>query len=113
MHHELNLNEIKKEYHGSMKAYAIGFFACLILTCTSFSLVISKALSGPALVYTLSALALVQAVFQLLFFLHLGQEAKPRWETLIFCFMLTILIIIVAGSIIIMHDLNDRMMVMK
>ena len=31
------------------------------------------------------ALALLQAIVQLLFFLHVGQEAKPRWETLVFC----------------------------
>jgi cytochrome o ubiquinol oxidase subunit IV len=107
---ELSLKEIQKEWHGSYKAYAVGFFACLILTGASFLLVISKTLSGPALVYTVVALALIQAAIQLLFFLHVGQEAKPRWETLIFCFMILVLLIIAVGSLWIMNDLNDRVM---
>ena len=40
----------------------------------------------------------------------MGQEAKPRWETLIFCFMVLILLIIVIGSLWIMNDLNERVM---
>lgn len=107
---ELSLTEIKKEWHGSLRAYLIGFATCLVLTGISFSLVITKALSGTMLVYSLAGLAFVQAIVQLLFFLHLGQEAKPRWETWIFCFMVAVLLIIVLGSLWIMHDLNDRVM---
>ena len=110
MSSELSLQEIKKEWHGSVKAYTIGFILSLILTILSFSLVVFKLLSGQSLLYTLGALALVQAICQLLFFLHLGQEAKPRWETVIFCFMLLILLIIVLGSLWIIFDLNERTM---
>jgi cytochrome o ubiquinol oxidase operon protein cyoD len=107
---ELSLNQIKKEWHGSLKAYLVGFVACLILTSTAFALVITQAISGTALVNTLAVLALVQATFQLLLFLHVGQEAKPRWETWTFLLMFLILLIIVTGSIWIMDDLNERMM---
>lgn len=107
---DLSLKEIKKEWHGTLKSYRAGFAASFILTVTSFLLVITKALSGMTLVYTIVALALVQAAFQLRFFLHVGQEAKPKWETLVFVFMLTILIIIVFGSLWIMSDLNMRVM---
>lgn len=107
---ELSLKRMKKEWHGSLKAYIIGFIASLLLTTISFLLVIAKAVSGPTLAYTIVALALVQALFQLIFFLHVGQEAKPRWETLTFCFMFMILLIIAIGTLWIMHDLNERMM---
>lgn len=110
MHHDLSLREIQKEWHGTLKDYAIGFVSCILLTIVSFSLVVSGVLSGPSLVYSLIALALIQAIVQLLFFLHLGQEAKPRWETLIFYFMLLVLLIIAIGSLWIMSDLNDRVM---
>lgn len=110
MHNELSLSAIKKEWHGSMKAYAIGFIGSIVLTGISFSLVIMKILNGKALVFTLVGLALMQAVVQLIFFLHVGQEAKPRWETLVFCFMLTILMIVAAGSLWIMYDLDNRVM---
>lgn len=111
--HGDSLKESKKEYHGTLKAYAIGFLASILLTAISFYLVISKSLHNRTLVYALTALALTQAVFQLLFFLHLGQEAKPRWETMVFFFMFFILLLISIGSIIIMQNLNDRMMVME
>jgi cytochrome o ubiquinol oxidase subunit IV len=108
--HDLSFNEIKKEYHGTLKAYMIGFFASLILTLASFSLVHFKVLTGRTLLLTITSLALVQAIFQLLFFLHLGREAKPRWETVTFYFMLSLLLIICIGSLFIMWNLNDRMM---
>lgn len=107
---ELSLAQIKKEWHGSLKAYVIGFAACLLLTTTAFALVVTETLSGSTLVNTLVALALVQALFQLVFFLHVGQEAKPRWETLTFILMFVILLIIAIGSLWIMNDLNERMM---
>lgn len=108
--HELSLNEIKKEWHGSLKAYIIGFIASLVLTSISFLLVITKYLTGRHLAFTIVGLALTQAVFQLLFFLHVGQEPKPKWETLTFCFMFLILMIIAAGTLWIMFDLNVRVM---
>lgn len=107
---EPSLKEIKKEYHGTYRAYAIGFIGSLVLTAVSFFLVISKLFSGPFLICSLIALALVQAVIQLLFFLHVGKEAKPRWETLVFIFMVVILLIVALGSLWIMYDLDDRVM---
>lgn len=107
---ELSLKQMKKEWHGSYKAYAIGFIASLVLTSIAFVLVINETISGMTLVHTLVALALVQALFQLVFFLHVGQEPKPKWETLTFCFMFLILVIIAAGTIWIMDDLSARTM---
>jgi cytochrome o ubiquinol oxidase operon protein cyoD len=110
MHEELSLKEIKKEWHGTLRSYLIGFITSILLTMTSFSLVITRLFSGKTLVLAIIGLALVQAIFQLLFFLHLGQEPKPRWETLIFFFMVMVLLIVVLGSLWIMYDLKDRVM---
>jgi len=112
MTHELSLREIKKEWHGSLRAYLIGFFCALLLTAASFSLVIWDLLSKRLLVGALIGLAIVQAVVQLLFFLHVGQEAKPRWETLVFYFMVLVLLIVALGTLWIMFDLNERLMEM-
>lgn len=110
MSHEPSLKEIQKEWHGSYKAYAIGLVLSLILTAVSFSMVITEAFSETLLPHILLGLALVQAIVQLIFFLHLGQEAKPRWETLSFYFMLLILLIVVGGTLWIIYDLNVRVM---
>ena len=107
---ELSLKEMKKQWHGSIKSYAIGFIASLILTSASFLLVMTKTLTGTTLINTIVALALLQAGFQLIFFLHVGQESKPRWETMTFFLMFVILLVIAIGSLWIMNDLNERMM---
>lgn len=107
---EPTLKEIQKEWHGSYRAYAIGFMSSIILTILSFLMVSLKLLEGKALMVAITCLALIQAVFQLRFFLHVGEEPKPRWESLTFFFMLTILLIVALGTLWIMFDLNDRMM---
>jgi cytochrome o ubiquinol oxidase operon protein cyoD len=110
MSEELSLKEIQREWHGTYKSYAIGFSASLVMTVAAFLLVLSGVLAGKLLVFALIGLALIQAIFQLLYFLHLGKEPHPRWETLIFCFMVMVLLIIALGSLWIMSDLNDRVM---
>ena len=110
MHEDLTLAQIQKEWHGSLKSYAIGFAASLILSIVAFFLVAAHALSKSLTMYVIISLAAIQAIFQLRFFLHVGQEAKPRWESVTFAFMLTILLIVVAGTMWIMYDLNDRTM---
>lgn len=110
MHHDLSLKEMLKEWHGTLRSYVIGFTASFLLTVVSFSLTLFGNLERQMLHLTLGSLALVQAVFQMIYFLHLGKEAKPKWETVIFFLMLTLLLIIVLGSLWVMHDLDIRTM---
>lgn len=113
MHEDLSLKQIQEEYHGTLKSYVIGFIASIALTAVSFFLVMTRMFLGKTLIYTIVGLALAQAVFQLLFFLHLGREAKPRWESVVFYFMLLVLLIIAIGSLWVMFDLKDRVMGMS
>jgi cytochrome o ubiquinol oxidase operon protein cyoD len=110
MHEEKSLEQIKNEYHGTLTSYLVGLLASLILTITSFYLVWISALPTQHLLYTIIGLAVLQAAVQLRFFMHLGKEGSPRWESISFLFMLTCLIIIVIGSLWIMYDLNNRVM---
>lgn len=107
---ELSLKETQKEWHGSYKSYIIGFFLCLLLTVISFLLVYSKLLTGHTLAYTLIGLGIIQAIIQMIFFLHIGQEDKPRWETISFFFMVMCVLILVIGSLWVLNDLNERVM---
>ena len=106
----LSLSEIQKEWHGTLKAYLTGFISSAILTAASFFLAMTELVSGRTLIITIVALALVQAAVQVKFFLHVGEEPKPRWESGIFFFMVLVLFIIIVGSIWIMMDLNERVM---
>jgi cytochrome o ubiquinol oxidase operon protein cyoD len=103
---DLSLKEIQKEWHGSKRSYAIGFIGSLILTLAAFGLVYF----GKANLALLIVMGLVQAGIQLRYFLHLGEEGHPKWETGFFFLMLVILLIVAIGTLWIMNDLNHRMM---
>ena len=107
---ELSLQEMQEAWHGSVKSYLIGFIASLLLTSASFLLVYHQVLSPHGAFITISILALIQAAFQLKYFMDLGKEGKPYWETFIFFFMILILLIITCGSLWVMHDLEFRTM---
>ncbi len=96
----------------TLTKYIIGFVLSLALTIVAFVLVANELVSGIALVWTLAALALVQMLVQLTYFLHLGEEARPRYKLASFLFMGGILLIIVVGSVWIMDNLNYNMMEM-
>ena len=52
------------------------------------------------------ALAGVQLVIQLVSFLHIGSETKPRWQLHSFWFIFVMAVVIVVGSIWIMANLD-------
>lgn len=95
-------------------SYLIGFLLSIVLTIAAYLLVVNEGLrdkiAPAAVVIILSLLASAQLIVQLLFFLHLGDESKPRWRLMSFIFAFTILGIIVFGSLWIMFDMNSRMM---
>ncbi|MCB1212862.1 MAG: cytochrome C oxidase subunit IV family protein [Chlamydiia bacterium] len=110
MEHDLSLKEIKKLWHGSYRSYVLGFVFSLILTCLSFFFASVGLFHRPEVIFTVIFLGLTQAVFQLVFFLHIGQEDHPRWETIVFFVMLLVFLIIAVGTVWIMYDLNNRTM---
>jgi cytochrome o ubiquinol oxidase subunit IV len=99
-----------EKWSGTVSSYALGFFFSIILTFTAYFLVVKQIMTGPPLAITIGALALTQAVIQLIYFLHLGQESTPRWNLLVFIFMAIITGILVIGSLWIMYNLDYRMM---
>jgi cytochrome o ubiquinol oxidase subunit IV len=105
--HDPSLKELQRSWPACYRGYLLGFLLCLLLSTASFSLVV---FDFPSLSYLLVALALIQAAIQLKLFLHLGKEEKPRWESVVFCLMLIILLIIAIGTLWIMADLNARTM---
>jgi cytochrome o ubiquinol oxidase operon protein cyoD len=104
------LNSHEKHPEGSVKKYIMGFVLSLILTFASYFSVYYRLFSPVFLLFTILALALVQTVIQLVLFLHLGEESKPHRNLLTFLFMLSILIIVIWGSIWIMNHLQYNMM---
>ena len=88
--------------------YLTGFILSLLLTGVAYALVVGGSTS-PWLLAILGVLALAQMVVQLVFFLHLGEEARPRYKIASFILMSLMLLIIVVGSIWIMNNMNYNM----
>lgn len=93
--------------------YWIGFVTSLVLTLGAYILASGRIVSGIELIIVLGGLALVQMLVQLVFFLHLADETRPRFRLVSFGFMTIILVIVVAGSLWIMYHLNRNMMDMN
>lgn len=100
---------IENEMHGTLKSYVIGFILSIVLTLASFMLVSEQALAVGDLILTIVGLAVAQVLVQLFFFLHLGSDSKPYWNLTVFLFMLVIMVILVAGSLWIMYNLDYYM----
>lgn len=102
----LNLIGNGKHKQANVNTYITGFILSIILTMAAFLSIEYHWLDRTSAIALIIVLALVQLVVQLLFFLHLGQEGNPRWNLMIFGFMLGIVSILVFGSLWIMHNLN-------
>lgn len=91
--------------------YVIGYVVSLALTVNTYVLVQSPStyLSLNTAVL-LSLLAVLQVIAQLIFFLHLGREEKPRWNSMAFWTMVMVVLFIVIGSIWVMNNLDYNMM---
>lgn len=92
----------QKIEYGSFKSYLLGLFLSILLTMAAYFF--------RAEVFLVAIFAILQAGVQLIFFLNLTREPKPRWNLIIFLFMIMIVAIIVFGSIWIMNNLNYNLM---
>jgi cytochrome o ubiquinol oxidase subunit IV len=95
---------------GSIKTYVVGLIVCVILTLIPYYIVVHHLLSGGYLIAAVVGIGSIQALIQLVLFLHLGDEDRPRWNLMSFLFMALVLVIIVYGSLWIMDNLEGRTM---
>jgi cytochrome o ubiquinol oxidase operon protein cyoD len=96
--------------HGvNMANYVVGFCLSVVLTIVAFLLVTQEVVSGGMGLFIIGSLAILQFTVQVLCFLHLGGETKPRHKQLAFAFMLGVVLILVGGSLWIMNNLDYHM----
>ena len=103
--------ETKSKKHQKLTgAYAIGFMLSILLTIVPYMLVVNGKTEGIKLLIALSMFAMAQLTVQLVYFLHLAGESRPRWKLMTFLFAAQAIVIIAIGSLWIMHNLNYNMM---
>lgn len=99
--------------HGTMGQLMIGFALAAILTIIPFFLVmVDTGLSRTALVGIIMGLGAVQIFVHLVYFLHLNSSSEEGWTLLASVFSVVILVIVLAGSLWVMHNMNENMMPM-
>lgn len=96
--------------HGSIKSYVIGFIFSVILTALAFAVVIGHVLPASSAVPVLAGLALVQIVVHLTYFLHMNGSSSQRWNVMAFSFTVLTAVILIIGSLWIMHNVAFNMM---
>lgn len=95
---------------GTQRSYVIGFALSILLTVIPFTIVVADMVNGLALIVLLIGFALAQLLVQLKFFIHLGEDTRPRWNSIMFMFMMLVVFIVVVGSLWIMSNLDYNMM---
>ena len=100
------------ESHASVKSYMIGFVLSVVLTAIPFGLVMDQThhgFSAETVLAAILAFAFVQVFVHIVYFLHMDRSAEQRWNVLAFAFTILILVIVVSGSVWIMHNATSNM----
>jgi cytochrome o ubiquinol oxidase operon protein cyoD len=96
--------------HGDLPTYVTGFALSLVLTALSFGAVMSGLVPHGMILPAISLLAVAQLVVQLIFFLHLGASREQRSNSVILTLTVLLVVVIVGGSLWVMHNANENMM---
>ena len=89
--------------------YTIGLVLAVILTATSFWVANTSLLWPPGVALVLTVLAVAQMGIHLVFFLHIPTGSDNTNNVLALAFGVLIVALVIAGSVVIMNNLNANM----
>ena len=101
-HHEGN--------HGSVKSYMIGFVLSIILTAIPFGLAMTASLPKNLTVLIIVAMAVIQVVVHLVYFLHMDRSPEQRNSVAALVFSALVIVLLVGLSLWIMFSIHAEMM---
>ena len=90
--------------------YTTGLILAVLLTATSFWVANTSLLWGPGVALGLVVLAIAQMGIHLVFFLHITTAPDNTNNVLALAFGILIVFLVIAGSLWIMTNLNENMM---
>ncbi|PLZ04309.1 cytochrome o ubiquinol oxidase subunit IV [Burkholderia sp. WAC0059] len=100
----------EEESHGSFGGYVAGFVLSVVLTAASFWVVLHGGFSASSGIVALAVLAAIQIVVHLVFFLHLNASSGQRWNVTAFAFTVLTVVIVIGGTLWVMHNVAMNMM---
>ena len=95
--------------HPTSSSYVIGFAACIALSLAAYQLVVSAVYSPAITAFLVVLCALAQLGVQLVCFLHVHRPEGRGWNLPVLIFAVVVVVILVGGTVWIMHALSDRM----
>jgi cytochrome o ubiquinol oxidase operon protein cyoD len=90
--------------------YTVGLLLALVLTVTSFWVANTSAIWAPGVPAGLAVLAIAQMGVHLVFFLHITTGPDNTNNILALAFGVLVVFLVLAGSLVIMANLNENMM---
>jgi cytochrome o ubiquinol oxidase operon protein cyoD len=96
--------------HGSRKSYLIGFGLSVLLTAVPFAIVMTGALPASTAAGLCMAMAIVQIVVHMIYFLHMNTKSENGWTMMALIFTVIIVVIALTGSLWVMYHMNANMM---
>ena len=97
--------------HGTLKGYVTGFVLAVILTVIPFWLVMGDVFAdAQTTALVIMALAVVQIVVHMVYFLHMNTKSEGGWTMLALIFTVVLVVITLSGSLWVMYHLNHNMM---
>ena len=100
--------------HGTFGSYMTGFVLSVILTAIPFWLVMGDVLDDMLKTsIIIMALAAVQIVVHMIYFLHMNTKSEGGWTFMALAFTLTLVVITLVGSIWVMYHMDQNMMPMS
>ena len=96
--------------HVSMREYVTGFILAVILTAIPFWLVMARPLDAQLTGIIIVGFAVVQIIVHMIYFLHMTPKAEGGWSVTSLLFTVIVIVIMLAGSLWVMHHLNSNMM---
>lgn len=96
-------------YQKEYRRYAFGLLGALVLTYSIYLLATMRALEGMLLAGIMLVIAVGQLLMQLVVFLHVRDEMKPRWTLWSIIYSVAMMLIVVIGSLWVMFNLNYNM----
>lgn len=109
-HHDDHHHDDDGHDHGTYRSYLTGFIISAVLTIIPFAMVMMGNFSSTLTVAVIVGFAIVQIVVQMIYFLHLHPKSEGGWNLLAFLFTAIILVIVISGSLWVMHHLESNMM---
>ena len=99
---------------GTFRSYMTGFVLSVILTAIPFWLVMGNVLDDTLLTgIVIMALAAMQIVVHMVYFLHMNSKSEGGWTVLALIFTSVLVVITLTGSLWVMDHLDSNMMTMS